>query len=276
MLGRLDSRSPICAVGMARCLASCLSPTYRAPDASRRLLPINGDIKLNNRNALHCFLFCLLFLGGCVAKKNESLSFDEVFSERATKSIGIVVTKAKEPAFLTSGIDSLYSQLRVYFGSGELKKLIKDLPTESFSGLRADVANLLEEKGFVIKQFEADLDLNKLRDYDGSKSGEAEKDFSRYKSKGVDLLLVLDVSEVGIHQHYNGHSPAGFQNAIVRSEAFIVNLADNTIAWHTVVESSIEVEVKGDMLPDFASYKRAHGAAIEEIHYKLKKEFSKE
>jgi hypothetical protein len=138
------------------------------------------------------------------------------------------------------------------------------LSTVEVTAYRAAVVKAMRADGADTIEITEALDFKKLPDVKTPVPDSPKKDFKILKAKyGVDELVVIDVTSLGVQRHYSAYISNGDPNGYIAGDIYIVDLASNTYRWQLALNSMKQTEGKWDEPPGFPAITNAYFEAIE-------------
>jgi hypothetical protein len=178
--------------------------------------------------------------------------------------LGVAMTKLPVQDTEVPGASCLLCLAVAMSANSALTDHARKLPYEDLPRLKEQVAELLRKKGTDATVIAGDLDISALSDSSVTGANAARKNFAPLKAKlKVDRLLVMNVSALGFTRNYSAYVPTGAPRAMLRGEAFIVNLGTNAYEWYAPLNLSKGAEGAWDEPPTFPGLTNAYFQVIE-------------
>lgn len=208
----------------------------------------------------------LLVLAGCSTPPQRHIAFNtsSVTAPQGHR-IGVAMTALPKVDIHVSGANCLLCLAAASLASSSLTAHARTLPYEDLPKLKEEVAQLLRKKGASqVTVIADDVNVEALPVAGTKGPNTAPKDFSSLQKKyDVDKLLVIDVQMLGFQRYYKGYIPSGDPRALFQGTGYLVNLANNTYEWYTMVYVSRAAEGKWDEPPQFPGLTNAYFQVIE-------------
>lgn len=217
------------------------------------------------RNGLGVFLLAaVLGLSGCAGTPQQNVELAPNVLSAQSGRLGIAMTPMPKVDTMFPGADCLLCIAAASLANSTLTSYTQTLPTEDLVKMKQEAADLLRKKGVNVTLIEESLNLDNLPTWNTPAPNVAKTDFLSLKSKyGIDKLLVLDVSSLGIRRNYSSYFPTGEPYAILQGAGYLVNLNNNTYEWYTRVHNVKTSEGKWDEPPSFPGLTNAYFQVIE-------------
>jgi hypothetical protein len=178
--------------------------------------------------------------------------------------IGVVSTAVPKADMNYPGAGCLLCFAAAAATNATLSSYTKTLPNDDLTRAKTEIAQALTKKGREVKVIEAPIDVSALPDTGTKQPGVSAKDFSTLaKQHGVDKLLVLDFTSVGIERSYSAYIPNGPPMAIITGTGYLVNASNNTYEWYRPFRVVKASEGNWDEPPKFPGLTNAYFQAIE-------------
>lgn len=177
--------------------------------------------------------------------------------------IGVVMAKLPKVDVNLPGASCLLCIAAASVANSSLTTHTQTLGYEDLPKLNADLAQALTKKGQEAVVIDEPLNLETLPDATKGPNL-ARKDFSSLKKKyGVEKLVVVELTTLGMERSYSAYIPNGPPHAIFAGSAYLVNLSSNTYEWYRPIKLVRETEGKWDEPPKFPGLTNAYFQVIE-------------
>ena len=206
----------------------------------------------------------LLLVSGCASAPvhHASLS-EEVVTGKAGK-VGVMMTAVPKPDTSFPGADCLLCLAAAATTNSSLTKYTHTLSTAEVIAYRASVVKAMRADGADAIEITQALDFKKLPNVKTPVPDAPKKDFKSLKATyGIDELVVIDVTSLGVERHYSAYISNGDPNGFITGDVYIVDLASNTYRWQLSLNSMKQTEGKWDEPPSFPAITNAYFEAIE-------------
>jgi hypothetical protein len=216
---------------------------------------------------LRLFLFWLAissFLIGCVTTPQAPIALSGDAIARHDGRVGVVMSALPNVDTSFPGADCLLCLGVASAANSALTSHTHTLGTDEVRSYKANLIDALRKKGFDVTDIPGPLDLGKLPSAHEKAPGHATKDFTSLKARfGVDRLYVLEVTQLGFERSYAAYVPTSDPQAIVRGQAYLIDLSSNAYDWYQPVKVTTTAEGKWDEPPAFPGLTNAYYQAIE-------------
>jgi hypothetical protein len=203
-------------------------------------------------------------LGGCAVALQHPVELAPNSIGPQAGRVGVAMTAFPAQDTEVPGASCLLCLAFASASNGSLTTHAKTLPYEDLQKLRDLAAALLRKKGTDATVIPQALDLNALGDYGTKGPNIATKDFTPLKQKlNADRLLVFNVNAAGFVRNYSAYIPTSNPMAMLRGQAFIVNLSNNTYEWYLLVDIKRSAEGAWDEPPKFPGLTNAYFQVLE-------------
>lgn len=210
-------------------------------------------------------------LGGCATPPQAPVPLGKDFYTGRTDRIGVVMAELPAPDTAFPGADCLLCLGVASLANSSLTTVVKAWPVDDLKALPDELAALLRARQQKVVMAPTPIKLSELPDRK-PEAGFARKDFSALKARlDVDRLLVVNVVALGAWRNYASYVPTGAPRAVVKGEAFIVNLADHKYDWYEVLDLSALAEGAWDEPPKFPGMTNAYFQTVEMTRDRVRK-----
>jgi len=201
-------------------------------------------------------------LAGCAVAPQQPIAMAPTSLDKAR--VGVVMTPLPKVELNLPGAGCLLCMAAASMANSTLSTYTATLPYEDLPKLKNQVAQSLAKRTKDVVVIDEPLDLKTLPDATGTGPNLPRKDFSSLQKKlGVDKLMVIEVSAVGMERVYSGYIPTGEPKSIVAGSAYMVNLSNNTYEWYHPVRVMRAADGKWDEPPKFPGLTNAYFQALE-------------
>ncbi len=227
-------------------------------------------------------LLAAALLAGCAAPPQPPVDIGaEYFTpgKAKTSRVGVVMADLPKPDTAFPGADCL---LCIALANGVHSKLSAEVQTFSTAELKplpADLVAALKARGQdAVLIDDGPLDIVALPNLPSSSDGtnKARKDFSSFKTKhGVDRLLVVHISSLGVWRSYSAYIPTALPKAVLNGTVSLVDLNTNTLDWYLPLALSREADGAWDEPPKYPGLSNAYYQVLESAIDMIKKPLAK-
>lgn len=206
-----------------------------------------------------------VLLAGCATTPQEPIKFTAArLKESPQRQVGVIMTALPKVDTFFPGAGCLLCYAAASATNSTLTKYTHTLSEEDLPQIKTALADTLRQSGATVRVIDEPLDLKALPSAPTKGPNIASKDFRGLKAKyGVDELVVVDVTEVGIARQYSAYIPSSDPKAVFVATGYIVDLGDNSYQWYQ--PESIEKASDGawDEPPSFPGLTNAYFQALE-------------
>jgi hypothetical protein len=178
-------------------------------------------------------------LAACASKPQLPVQLaPDVLSGSSKDRVGVALTKVPKPALYLPGADCLLCIIAAQSMNAPLGKHVDTLTVDDLPPLKEQIAAALRKKGVAAQVIAEEIDVSKLADVPASDTepNRARKDFAPLKQKyGVDKLVVIQVTQVGIQRNYSAYFPTSDPKGVLNGVGYMVNLSRNSYDWYLPV-----------------------------------------
>lgn len=203
-------------------------------------------------------------LAGCATPPQTPIALSAGVASLKPAKVGVVMSALPKVDTEFPGASCLLCYAAASVTHQALTRHVQTLPQEDLPQLAASMVRLLRAKGLDAVALESPLDLKKLPDPSTKAPNFAPKDFSSFKTRyGVDKLLVLDITALGVWRNYSAYVPTGDPKAVFKGTGYLVNLGTNALEWYLPVDVQKSADQAWDEAPKFPGLTNAYFQAIE-------------
>lgn len=213
-------------------------------------------------------LTCSALLAGCAAPVQQPvhLAKDYFSAGKARQgAVGVVMAELPKPDTAFPGAGCLLC-IAVANGMHQaLSTQVQAFSTDELKPLPSSLVGLLRKRGVNAVLIEEPLRIDALPDLNAGDSGnKARKNFTALGTKhGVERLLVIHFTTLGVWRSYSAYVPTDVPRAVVNGDASIVDLATHSLDWYLPVAISRAAEGNWDEPPKFPGLSNAYYEALE-------------
>ncbi|MCL1051494.1 hypothetical protein L2755_17940 [Shewanella abyssi] len=206
---------------------------------------------MKHRTILTVLAFASIFLGGCAAKIQPPVPLDANALKSAEAKVGVITSNIPVPETTISGADCLLCYAVAAAANSSLDKHLKTIPVDDIKNLKLELTQILADKGVNAVALEGYIDVSKLKKKKSKELNVALKDYSSYKDKGINYLLVIDVAQVGAYRSYSSYVPTMDPVATFSGTAYIVDLETNKYVLYKPFNNRKASDLQWDEPPLF-------------------------
>lgn len=222
-----------------------------------------GNLKMKLKS-LWAALALVATLAGCASPPQAAVDVSGDFMTAKNAAIGIVMTPVPKADTQFPGAGCLLCMATASLANSSLTTYVQTLPTDDLTALKSDFAKLLESKGFTVRIISEPLEVKNLPDSKSTTPNTAKQDFTALKAKyGVEKLLVINVSQIGVTRPYSAYVSVGDPKAALVGTGYIVNLSTNALEWYLPVNVVKGADHAWDEPPKFPGLENAYFQVIE-------------
>jgi hypothetical protein len=205
------------------------------------------------------------FLSGCSTVVQNPVIFSSASVTNKSATLGVVQSKVPEFSVNFPGADCLLCIGVAAVAHSKVRDHAKTIDTNEIQTLGDNLVKKMSAKGYSVKKINQNIDLSSLDKISPEKEGYSKYNFSSYARDGIQMLLVIDVKEVGFTRGYQSYFPTGPMKAKIFAEGFLVNTADNKFLWYQRFDMTRGVNGEWDVEPKFPQLTNAYYSMIEEF-----------
>jgi len=210
-------------------------------------------------------LFAAVLLSACATAPQVPVPLDVQNVSAKGARIGVVMATLPAVDIAYPGANCLLCLAAASAANSGLAAHTRTLPYDTLTELAADLAEALRKKGAAEVVVISDpLKLTDLPSASASGPSLARQDFTPLKAKyGVDKLLVVQVTQLGMVRTYSAYFPTSVPRAVFQGNGFIVDLTSNRYDWYLPVSRHKSADGKWDEPPRFPGLSNAYFQVIE-------------
>lgn len=204
-----------------------------------------------------------LALSACVVAPQAPVPLSPT-ALNAQARVGVVMTTLPKVDLALPGASCLICYGVASAANSALNKHTQGLTHEDLPQLKDQLAQALNKKGAAATVIVEPLDLKSLPDAAAKGPNLALKDFSSLRKKyGVDKLLVIEVTALGMERTYASYVPTSPPRAYLAGAGYMVNLGNNTYEWFNPVRILRAADGNWDEPPTFPGLTNAYYQVLE-------------
>lgn len=219
------------------------------------------------------FSLSALLLSGCATAPQEHIGLAGDYFGTRSNRIGVAVVELPKPDTLFPGASCLLCLATASIANSEMTSAVRTWPTDDLKPLKGDLVQALVARGQLAVAIDDVLDLSAVPDRKSTEPGFARKDFSNWKTKEVDRLLIVNLRALGAWRNYSAYIPTGAPQAVFKGEAYIVDLTTHKLDWYQTFDLARASEGNWDEPPKFPGLTNAYFQVLEEGKDAIKKAF---
>jgi len=220
---------------------------------------------MKRMNIILILISVTAFLTGCSTVIQKPLVFTPSSISSGKLVIGVVQTKIPEFSVEFPGADCLLCLGIAMASHSTLRDYAKNLNSNDVQPLQDDLINKLIAKGFTVKKLDKFIEISKLEKNTNHKEGFSKYDFSSFAKEGIDLLLVINLKQIGFKRGYQSYIITEPMKAQVLAEGFMVDIKTNKYTWYQDYKLSKGVNGEWDNPPKFPQLTNSYYSLIEEF-----------
>lgn len=217
----------------------------------------------------------VLFVTGCASgpkQSNVDLNLGLIPKEQ---KIGLYVSPIPKISTSFPGASCLLCIGAASLANSSLTKQVETFQADELAKAKAMITQQLKAKGYevvVIDSLIAEKKLAKIKPVVGST---ITKNYSAYKTQyGVDQLLVVNFSTVGVVRQYSSYIPNGAPQATITTQFYMIDIARNAYSFFAPINIVKSADGEWDAPPTFPAMTNAFYQSEEEAIDLLKKPFN--
>ncbi|EGM71724.1 hypothetical protein [Shewanella sp. HN-41] len=206
---------------------------------------------MNNKSILLVLTFATMLLGGCATKMQAVVPLDANMLKNKESKVGVIMSDVATPETFITGANCLLCYAAAAAANSSLDSHLKTIPVDDIKNLKAEITQLLLEKGVTAVALEGEIDVDKLKKTKSKELNIAPRDFSSYKANGINYLLVIEVTQVGAYRAYSSYVPTMDPVATFSGLAYIVDLSNNKYILYKPFNNRKASDLEWDEPPTF-------------------------
>lgn len=215
-------------------------------------------------------------LGGCATPPQRSIELStNYFSSEKTKAgkVGVVMAELPKPDTAFPGAGCLLCIAVANGTHSALNSEVQTFSTAELKPLPSDMVALLKKQGLDAILIDEPLKIGDLPNLGASPpQDKSRKNFSSLKAKyGIDRLLVIQFTALGVWRSYSAYVPTDLPKAVVVGNASMVDLATHSLEWYLPVSISRAAEGNWDEPPKYPGLANAYYQVLETSMDAIKK-----
>lgn len=220
--------------------------------------------------------FVSIILGGCASPPQKPIEVSGALFVANAGKVGVAVGQIPKVDTQFPGADCLLCLAAASVGNSKLTDHVRTLSTEDVPKIKDDLVRVLRARGVDAVLIAAPIDIEKLAEPSVKGDNVARRDFASLKSKlGVDKLLVVETTAVGVWRNYSAYIPTEDPKAVFIASGYLVNLSSNVYEWYLPVKVIRSADQQWDEPPKFPGITNAYFQAIETGKDELLQAFGK-
>jgi hypothetical protein len=213
--------------------------------------------------AATALLIFVALLGGCATAPQLPLPITASSLSSEAGRVGVAMTALPKVDTAFPGAGCL---LCIAVASGMHNAMtdhVRTLPSDDLADLKKQMAAAIAKKGASPVVIDEALNLDGLEKFGGDQPNMARRDFRPLREKhNVERLLVVNLAALGVWRDFASYVPTSDPKAIVRGEAYLVNLRTNALEWYAPIMVA-KSAATWDQPPKFPDLTNAYFQAIE-------------
>lgn len=232
---------------------------------------------LDRRRPILACLFALALLAGCAAPPQAPVDIGADYfapGKAKTSRVGVVMADLPQPDTQFPGAGCLLCIAVANGVHSQLTTEVKTFSTAELKPLPADLVTVLKARGQDAVLIDGPLDITALPNLPsaGEATNKARKDFSSFKTRhGVDRLLVVHVSSLGVWRSYSAYVPTDTPRAVLNATVSLVDLNTHTLDWYLPLNLSRAADGAWDEPPKYPGLSNAYYQVLETAIDAIKK-----
>ncbi|NRD75648.1 hypothetical protein HQQ94_20970 [Shewanella sp. VB17] len=196
-------------------------------------------------------VFTTMLLTGCANRIQTAIPLDPTLLKHEDVKIGVIMSNIPEPETYIVGADCLLCYAVAAAANSSLDEHLKTISVDEIKTLKPDITQLLIDKGISAVALEENIQVNKLKKFKSKELNVALKDYSIYKTKNINHLLVIDVTQVGAFRTYSSYIPTMDPVATFSGFAYIIDLSTNKYILYRPFTNRKASDLEWDEPPTF-------------------------
>lgn len=218
---------------------------------------------------------CVLFVTGCASvPQQSSVNLDLNLIPKEQK-IGLYVSPIPKITTWFPGANCLLCMGAASLANSSLTKQVETFQAEELAKTQAAITQQLKAKGYDVVVISSLIPEKKLAKIKPAVGSTIAKNYSAYKTQhGVDQLLVVNFSTVGVVRQYSSYIPNGAPQATVAAQFYMIDVARNAYNLYSPINIVKSADGEWDAPPVFPAMTNAFYQSEEEAVDLLKKPFN--
>jgi hypothetical protein len=202
-------------------------------------------------------------LGGCATAPQQALPLAASSLSADAGRVGVAMTALPKADTSFPGAACLLCLAVASGMHSAMTDHVRTLPSDDLAELKKQVAAAFAKKGATPVVIDAALQIDALDKFGGDQPNMARRDFRPLREKhNIERLVVVNVAALGVWRDFASYVPTSDPKAIVRGEAYLVNLRTNALEWYVPI-SVAKSAVTWDQPPKFPDLTNAYFQALE-------------
>ena len=207
-------------------------------------------------------------LAGCAGPVQTPVSLAaDYFAAGKVKAgkVGVVMSDLPKPDTQFPGAFCLLCLAVANGAHSTLSKEVQSFSTAELQPLPADLAALLKKQGLDVVLINEPLKVTDLPDLGASDPvNKARKNYASLKAKhGIDRLLVVHITSLGVWRSYSAHVPTDPPRAVLNSTVSMIDLSSDALEWYLPLAVSRAADGAWDEPPKFPGLSTAYYQVLE-------------
>ena len=220
------------------------------------------------------------FLAGCAGPVQQPMNLAaDYFSAGKAKAgkVGVVMSDLPKPDTQFPGASCLLCMAVANGVHSAMSKEVQTFSTTELQALPADLAALLKKQGLDVVVIKEPLKVDDLPDLAASDPvNKARKNYSSLKAKhGIDRLLVVHVTSLGVWRSYSAYVPTSPPRAVLNGTVSMIDLSTHALEWYMPLAVSRAADGAWDEPPKFPGLSNAYYQVLETSMDMVKKPMGK-
>jgi hypothetical protein len=215
-----------------------------------------------------------LLLAGCATPIQQSVELGSSVLKSPQRKVAVVMSELPKPDTFFPGADCLLCIATASIANRSMTLAVQSWSNDEIAPVKHDVQALLRSWGHEAIVVNEPLKISGLPDRQERALGFAKKDFSAIQQRtGADSVLVVDVQKLGVQRSYSAYFPNGPAMAVLRAEAYLVDLKTHRLDWYDNVDLARQAQGKWDDAPKYPGLTNAYFQLVELAKDRIKAPF---
>ncbi|MDR9764682.1 hypothetical protein RJP56_01255 [Shewanella baltica] len=206
---------------------------------------------MNHKSILLALTFATMLLGGCATKMQAVVPLDSNMLKNKDVKVGVIMSDVAVPETYITGADCLLCYAAASAANSSLDSHLKTIPVDDIKNLKSEITQLMLEKGISAVALEGEIEVGELKKTKSQELNTAPRDYSIYKTKDINYLLVIEVYQVGAYRTYSSYIPTMDPVASFSGVAYIVDLSNNKYILYKPFSNRKASDLEWDEPPTF-------------------------
>lgn len=218
---------------------------------------------------------CVLFVTGCASLPPQQTVDLNLNTIPKQQKIGVYVSPVPKISTSFPGANCLLCLGAAALANSSLTKQVETFQAEELAKTSATVVEQLKAKGYEVVTISSLIPEKKLPKIKPVAGSTISKNYVGYKAQyGIDQLLVVNFSTVGVVRQYSSYIPNGAPQATVTAQFYMIDVERNAYSLYAPINIVKGADGEWDSPPAFPAMTNAFYQSEEAAVDLLKKPFN--